>query len=136
MHNKMLPQFQRACPPLDRAVGAFLDDLEQRGLSDRVLLVITCEFGRTPRVNGDGGRDHWPGLCTLALAGGGLKMGGMVGESTVRAEVPKTRPIHPMDLMATVFHVLGIDSRQQVPDPAGRPQFLLPDGAEPVAELL
>src|SRR5207237_8063994 len=116
MHNKMPPQLKQACPPLDRAISVFLDDLHQRGLSEKILLVITGEFGRTPRINGDTGRDHWGPLCTLALAAGGLKMGQAVGESSSKAEVPKTTPITPMDLMATVFHVLGIDPQLQVND--------------------
>jgi hypothetical protein len=136
MHNKMLPQLQQACPPLDRAISVFLDDLAQRGLSEKILLVITGEFGRTPRINGDAGRDHWGPLCTLALAGGGLKMGQVVGESSGKAEVPKTAPIYPKDLMATIFHVLGIDPQLQYQDQSGRPQFLLPEGATPIAELV
>ncbi|HMF14210.1 MAG TPA: DUF1501 domain-containing protein, partial [Gemmataceae bacterium] len=90
---------------------------------------------RTPRINGDAGRDHWGPLCTLALAGGGLKMGQVVGESSAKAEVPKTTPIQPKDLMATIFHALGIDAKQQYLDPSGRPQNLLPDGAKAIAEL-
>src|SRR6516164_6294460 len=136
MHNRMLPQLQQACPPLDRAISVFLDDLAQRGLSEKILLVITGEFGRTPRINGDAGRDHWGPLCTLALAGGGLKMGQVVGESSGKAEVPKTAPIYPKDLMATIFHVLGIDQQQQYVDQSGRPQFLLAEGAKPIAELV
>jgi hypothetical protein len=136
MHNKMLPQLNQACPPMDQAIATFLEDLADRGLSERILLVITGEFGRTPRINGDAGRDHWGPLCTLALAGGGLKMGQVVGESSSKAEVPKTNPIYPKDLMATLFHVLGIDSQVQFPDLSGRPQYLLPDGARPISELL
>jgi Protein of unknown function (DUF1501) len=135
MHNKMLPQLKQACPPMDQAIATFLEDLSDRGLSERILLVITGEFGRTPRINGDAGRDHWGPLCTLALAGGGLKMGQVVGESSSKAEVPKTKPIYPKDLMATLFQVLGIDPRVQFPDFSGRPQYLLPDGARPIAEL-
>lgn len=136
MHNKLPPQMQQACPPMDRALTVFLDDLADRGLSQKILLVITGEFGRTPRINGDTGRDHWGPLCTLALAGGGLKMGQVVGESTAKAEVPKTRPIYPRDLMATIFHALGIDPQQQYVDQSGRPQYLLPEGAEPITELI
>ena len=136
MHNKMKPQLEQACPPLDRAIGVFLDDLKERGLSEKVLLVITGEFGRTPRINGDAGRDHWGPLCTLALAGGGLKMGHAVGESNAKAEVPKTTPITPKDLMATIFHVLGIDQQLQINDPTGRPTYLLPEGAKVIAELV
>jgi hypothetical protein len=136
MHNKMKPQLEKACPPLDRAISLFLDDLAERGLSEKILLVITGEFGRTPRINGDAGRDHWGPLCTLALAGGGLKMGQVIGESSAKAEVPKTTPIAPKELVATVFHVLGIDPTLQVTDPSGRPQYLLPEDAKPIAELI
>jgi hypothetical protein len=136
MHSTMLPQLKQACPPMDRAISIFLEDLAERGLSEKILLVITGEFGRTPRINGAAGRDHWGPLCTLALAGGGLKMGQVVGESTSKAEVPKTTPIYPKDLMATVFHVLGIDPHLQYPDPSGRPQYLLPEGAQPIADLV
>jgi hypothetical protein len=136
MHEKIAPQMQQACPPLDHAISVFLEDVAQRGLSEKILLVITGEFGRTPRVNGSAGRDHWGPLCTLALAGGGLKMGQAIGESSAKAEVPKSAPIEPKHLMATIFHVLGIDPRVQVLDQAGRPQYLLPDEAQPIAELI
>jgi hypothetical protein len=136
MHEKIVPQLQQACPPMDRAIATFLEDLAERGLSEKILLVITGEFGRTPRINGVAGRDHWGPLCTLAFAGGGLRMGQVVGESSSKAEVPKSTPISPKDVMATVFHVLGIDPQTQFPDPAGRPQYLLPEGARPIAELV
>ena len=136
MHSDMKPQLEQACPPMDRAISVFLEDLEMRGLSEKILLVITGEFGRTPRINGSAGRDHWGPLCTLALAGGGLRMGQSIGESSERAEIPRTTPIYPKDLMATVFHVLGINQQQQYVDQSGRPTFLLPDGARPIAELV
>jgi hypothetical protein len=136
MHNDMKPQLEQACPPMDRAISVFLEDLEARGLSDKILLVITGEFGRTPRINGSAGRDHWGPLCTLALAGGGLRMGQAIGESSERAETPRTTPIYPKDLMATVFRVLGIPLDQQYVDQSGRPTFLLPEGARPIAELV
>lgn len=129
-------QLKQACPPMDHAVSVFLEDLAQRGMGDKVLLVLTGEFGRTPRINQFAGRDHWGPLCTLALAGGGLRMGQVVGESTAKAEVPKTNPIAPKELMATVFHVLGFDSHLQFPDQSGRPQYLLPEGSKPIAELV
>lgn len=136
MHEKIAPQMQQACPPLDHVLATFLEDVAQRGLADRILLVVTGEFGRTPRVNGVAGRDHWGPLCTLALAGGGLRMGQVVGESSAHAELPKSTPIHPRHLMATVFHVLGIDTQTQLIDPSGRPQYLVPDGALPIRELV
>jgi Protein of unknown function (DUF1501) len=136
MHEKIEPQLQQACPPLDHVVATFLEDVQQRGLSEKILLVITGEFGRTPRINQVAGRDHWGPLCTLALAGGGLKMGQVIGESSAKAEVPKSTPIHPRELMATIFHVLGIDPQSQFIDPAGRPQYLLPENARPIRELV
>lgn len=136
MHEKIEPQLKQACPPLDHVVATFLEDVRQRGLSEKILLVITGEFGRTPRINGVAGRDHWGPLCTLALAGGGLKMGQVIGESSPKAEVPRSTPIYPRDLMATIFHVLGIDPHTQFVDNAGRPQYLLPDGAKPIRELV
>ncbi|GDY10143.1 hypothetical protein LBMAG52_36290 [Planctomycetia bacterium] len=129
-------QLEQACPPMDHAISVFLEDVAQRGLSEKILLVVTGEFGRTPRVNGHNGRDHWGPLCTLAMAGGGLKMGQVVGESSPKAEVPKSTPIQPKHLMATIFHVLGIDQHTQYVDQSGRPQYLLPDGSAPIRELI
>ena len=91
---------------VDKAVSAFIEDLEARGLSEKVLLVITGEFGRTPRINKKAGRDHWGNQCTLALAGGGLRMGQVIGQSDRTASRPATEPIGVPDLMSTVMHTL------------------------------
>src|SRR5439155_13986195 len=116
-------------------VSAFVQDINQRGLQDDILLVISGEFGRTPRINGSAGRDHWAPLSTLALAGGGLRMGQVVGESNSRVEVPRTTPITPQDLMATVFHVLGLPQGLHYNDPTGRPTPMI-TGGRPIAELV
>ncbi len=92
--------------PLDHAVSAFLEDVEERGLSDKILLVITGDFGRTPKVNKRGGRDHWSRLSTLALAGGGLPMGQVIGASSPKADVPSTEPVTLRHLLGTVLDVL------------------------------
>jgi len=92
--------------PLDRALSAFLEDLDQRGLSDKVLTVVTGDFGRTPKINKNGGRDHWANLCTLALIGGGLKMGQVIGKSAKNNDVPATNPYSTSNLLATVMHTL------------------------------
>jgi hypothetical protein len=92
--------------PLDRALSAFLEDVEARGLSDKVLLVLTGDFGRTPKINPRGGRDHWANLCTLALAGGGLKMGQVIGRSDRNNAVPATTPYSTPNLLSTVMHAL------------------------------
>ncbi len=128
MHGQIEKAMTTRGPQVDRAVAAFVDDVAQRGLTEKILLVITGEFGRTPRVNRNAGRDHWAPLSTLALSGGGLKMGQVVGESNANAEVPKTAPIGPQDLMATVFDVLGIDHKLQFTNMAGRPVYLLEEG--------
>jgi hypothetical protein len=135
MHGQIANAMKTLGPQVDHAVAAFLEDVQQRGLERDILLVITGEFGRTPRINGSAGRDHWAPLSTLALAGGGLKMGQVVGESTAKAEVPKTTPITPQDLMATVFHVLGIPQDQHYRDPSGRPTPMI-SGGKPIAELV
>jgi uncharacterized protein (DUF1501 family) len=93
-------------PPLDKALSAFLEDVEQRGLRDKVLLILTGDFGRTPKINNRGGRDHWANLCTLALFGGGLKTGQVVGRSDRTNSAPATDPVTPAHLLGTVMHTL------------------------------
>ena len=135
MHGQIERGMKSRSPQLDQAVSAFVGDVHERGLAERILLVITGEFGRTPRVNGNAGRDHWAPLSTLALAGGGLKMGQVVGDSAPKVDVPRTTPVTPQDLMATVFHVLGINPQVQFLSPAGRPTYMLEKG-RPIAELV
>ncbi|MBM4004377.1 MAG: DUF1501 domain-containing protein [Planctomycetes bacterium] len=135
MHGGIKPAMDSLGPQVDRSVAALVEDLDLRGLSDRVLLVISGEFGRTPKINGGAGRDHWAPLSTLALAGGGLKMGQVIGESAEKVDVPKSAPIGPQDLMATVFQVLGIDGRVQYVNQAGRPVYMIEQG-RPIEELV
>lgn len=92
--------------PLDQAVAAFLEDVAERGLSEKILLVITGEFGRTPKIQQKGGRDHWPGLASLVFAGGGLKMGQVIGRSAPTAAIPSSDPHHLPHLVGTVLHTL------------------------------
>jgi hypothetical protein len=135
MHGGIKQAMDNLGPKVDRAVSAFVSDCADRGLDQDVLLVITGEFGRTPRINPSAGRDHWAPLSTLALAGGGLKMGQTIGESNSKVEVPKSTPIGPQDLMATVFHVLGMPQELQYKDPTGRPTNMI-TGGKPIAELV
>lgn len=135
MHGQIAQGMKNLGPKVDHAVATFIDDLHQRGMEKDVLLVITGEFGRTPRINGSAGRDHWAPLSTLALAGGGLKMGQVVGQSSEKAEVPKSTPITPQDLMATVFHVAGLPQDLHYKDPTGRPVPMIV-GGRPIAELV
>jgi hypothetical protein len=135
MHGQIKNALKSRSPQLDQAVAAFVQDVAERGLTEKILLVITGEFGRTPRINRNAGRDHWAPLSTLALSGGGLKMGQVVGESSANAEVPKSAPIGPQDLMATVFNVLGFDPKLQFTNLSGRPTYLLEEGT-PIRELV
>ena len=135
MHGMIKQGLEQRSPQLDHAVATFVEDLHQRGLEQNILLVISGEFGRTPKINGSAGRDHWAPLSTLALAGGGLNMGQIVGESAEKIDVPKTKPIGPQDLMATVFHVLGIDRRVQFLSTAGRPTYMIEEG-RPIEQLV
>jgi uncharacterized protein (DUF1501 family) len=138
-HGGIVPGCKELCPPLDHAVATFIEDVHARGLEKDILLVITGEFGRTPRIDDvrykEPGRDHWPGLNTLVLMGGGLKMGQVIGTSDGKAAYPASRPISPQDLMATMFHVLGIDPGIQYVNPSGRPVSMIDDG-KAIDELL
>jgi hypothetical protein len=135
MHGNIERSMSQRGPEVDQAVSAFIEDVCQRGLDKNILLVVTGEFGRTPKINRNAGRDHWAPLSTLALAGGGLRMGQAVGESDAKAYRPATDPISPQDLMATVFHVLGIDTKLQFLNQAGRPVYMIEDG-KPITELI
>jgi uncharacterized protein DUF1501 len=127
---------KKLIPPFDAAFAALVDDLHQRGLDKRVLVIAMGEFGRTPRMNPEGGRDHWGNTFSVAFAGGGLKTGQAVGKSNPRGEYPVDRPLGPQDVTATVFHHLGIDARKvSFPDATGRPIYLVEDG-EPIRELV
>lgn len=131
-------------PPFDQAVSALIEDIHARGLDRRVMIVVTGEFGHTPRISyqkgtGTGvlqpGRDHWPGAMSILVSGGGLRMGQVVGSTNRLGEAPQDRPLSPNDLWATVYRHLGIDTHSAFPDHAGRPMPILPDG-EPIRELI
>jgi hypothetical protein len=123
-------------PPLDRAIGTLIDDLVQRGLYDSTLVVAMGEFGRTPRMNKDAGRDHWGKTFSILMGCGSMRMGQIIGRTSARGEHVVDRPISPQDVAATVYHHLGIDARTVIfKDRAGRPTYLL-DSGEPIQELI
>lgn len=107
MHGNIANSMKGRSPQLDPAIAALVEDIHQRGQDKNILFVVTGEFGRTPKVKRNAGREHWAPLSTLALAGGGLNMGQVVGESARKVDVPKSPPIRPRDLMATVFQMLA-----------------------------
>ncbi len=126
---------QRLVPPMEQAYAALLDDLDERGMLDSTLVVWMGEFGRTPKINSDAGRDHWPGCYSVLLAGGGIRGGQVIGASDATGSRPKHRPVTPADIHATVFSALGYDPRNTTYQSVdGRP-IPLSDG-EPIAEIL
>jgi hypothetical protein len=127
--------YRTLLPLYDMAVAALINDLHERGLSEQVTVVVWGEFGRTPRVNKTGGRDHWPSAGYALVAGGGLKMGQYIGETDTYAARPKSQPYTPQNLFATLYHVLGMNPAATIPNSAGRPMYLL-DEREPIRELL
>jgi uncharacterized protein (DUF1501 family) len=122
-------------PWLDAGVSTLFRDLAERGLLETTLVVITGEFGRTPRINKNAGRDHWGPAFTVALGGGGLKGGVVVGKTDARAERPASDPYGPEDLSATICKLFGIDPKEEVMTPEGRPVALVNNG-KVIGELL
>ncbi len=121
---------------LDQCLSALVEDLEQRGMLDDVTVLVWGEFGRTPRINKDGGRDHWPQANCALLAGGGMRVGQVLGSTDRLGEAPDERPIHLQEVLATVYHNLGIDPRTlTVQDRSGRPQYML-EHRDPIPELV
>jgi uncharacterized protein (DUF1501 family) len=129
----LVKDMPRRAPIYDAAVSALIEDLHDRGLDRKVAVLIWGEFGRTPRIN-KGGRDHWPSSMSVLLAGGGLKMGQVIGSTNEKGERPRDRPLHPNDVLATMYEFLGIDHTQAFVNPQGRPIPILPHGT-PIAEL-
>jgi hypothetical protein len=121
-------------PDFDRAFAALIDDLTSRGRLESTLVVAAGEFGRTPRINSAGGRDHWPGVWSIALAGGGIRAGQVVGASDAEAAYPAERPVTLKDVLASIYHSMGIDARQHLSRPGGEP-FALVEGGYPIREL-
>ncbi len=129
LSNKYLPLF-------DHALSVFLRDLEQRGLLATTTVVVWGEFGRTPRINAKGGRDHWPATQSVLLAGGGIPGGVVVGETDAHGGAPKQRPVHVQEVVATLYRNLGIDvASVKIPDLNGRPRFLVDENRRPLGEL-
>ncbi|MBI3667731.1 MAG: DUF1501 domain-containing protein [Acidobacteria bacterium] len=122
-------------PMFDNAFSSLLEDLHQRSLLDNTLVVAMGEFGRTPKVNPAGGRDHWPACWTIMFAGGGVKGGQVVGESDEIGGAPKTRPVTPAEVAATIYHALGIPLDTEMRGAQGRPIRLVDQGVEAIHEL-
>jgi hypothetical protein len=126
---------QRLLPKFDQSFATLIEDLDQRGRLDNTLVLLWGEFGRTPRINANSGRDHWSNVMSVVMAGGGLKRGVVLGESDPRAEFPKERPLTPQDVLATMYHLLGIDRHKTFSNDASLTVEILNYG-EPIHEIL
>jgi hypothetical protein len=136
-HGTTFDNARHHLPMLDIALSALLDDLEQRGMSQDVSVLVWGEFGRTPKINPNGGRDHWPPVACAMLAGGGIRTGQVIGATDAWAAYAKDRPVHVRDILATMYHNLGIDVTTHVlEDPFGRPFALMDGKHQPLKELI
>lgn len=134
-HDSLYQNLKAKLADLDRGYAALIEDLDETGMLKTTLVTLTSEFGRTPRLNATGGRDHWPKVQTSLIAGAGVKGGTVVGESDGIGAEPADRPVTPADLAATVFERLGVDPAKRLMTEGGRPVMLVRDG-KPITELL
>ena len=134
-HSNLKKGFQTQLPAFDVALARLIRDLEDRGLLDSTLVMVSSEFGRTPKINKDAGRDHWPKVFSTMLAGGGIKRGSIYGLSDSLAAEPEENAVSPEDLAATVYNQLGINSDKELMAPGGRPVEIV-DGGKVIADLL
>jgi hypothetical protein len=135
MHVSIKPSMQGQMPAFDQAFATLIRDLERRGLLDSTLVMVTSEFGRTPKINGTAGRDHWPKVFSIVLAGGGIKKGLIYGTSDATASEPENDPLTVEDWATTVYHQLGINADKELMAPGGRPIEIC-DGGKVRKELL
>jgi hypothetical protein len=136
-HGKNFDALRQDLPMLDQGVTALVEDLHNRGLEKDVSVIVWGEFGRTPVINKDGGRDHWPRVSCALLAGGGMKMGQVIGATDRLGGEASERPVHFSEVFATLYHNLGIDvNKVTLNDFAGRPQFVVENGSQPMRELV
>ncbi len=135
-HTSNFKELKRMLPELDRGIANLVQDLHDRGMQDDVITVVWGEFGRTPKINSsDAGRDHWAPVMSALVAGGGLKMGQMIGSTSAKGEYPKERPYKVPHLLSTIYSAMGIDPSFTFPNGAGRPMYIL-DDRDKVEELL
>jgi uncharacterized protein (DUF1501 family) len=135
-HGQNFRYLKRHLPLFDQGISALVEDVYARGLDRTCTVVVWGEFGRTPKINKDAGRDHWARVNSCLLAGGGMRTGQVIGSTTADAGQAKDSPIHYRDVLATVYHNLGIDPHGMMVDVAGRPSPILPAEAQPIARVV
>ena len=135
-HGGNFERLREQLPLFDQGVSALVEDLHDRGLDRDVTVVVWGEFGRTPKINKDAGRDHWSRVSMALLFGGGMRVGQVIGSTDKLGGSAASRPVHYQDVLATVYHNLGIDPHAFIRDKADRPVSILPPTAEPIRELV
>ena len=136
-HGSNFKHARTNLPDFDRAMASLVEDLHDRGLNEDVTVIAWGEFGRTPRINKNAGRDHWPRVSSALLAGGGMRTGQVIGSTTADGGEAKDRPVHFQEVFATLYHNLGIDTATTtVDDLSGRPRYLVKPGFQPLREVI
>ncbi len=135
-HGNNFGHLRRHLPLFDQGISALVDDIYMRGLDKDVTVVVWGEFGRTPKINKDAGRDHWAPVNSAILAGGGMKVGQVIGTTDKVGGYAASSPIHYQDVLATVYHNLGIDPHMYIQDRTDRPVSILPPTTEPIRQLI
>lgn len=135
-HGDNFGHLKKHLPVFDQGIAALIEDIYDRGLGDDVTVVVCDEFGRTPKINDKGGRDHWAPVNCAWLAGGGMKVGQVIGATDRTGAYAEDRPVHFRDILATVYHNLGIDPQALIRDQTERPVRILPEDARPIRELV
>ncbi|RPI83543.1 MAG: DUF1501 domain-containing protein, partial [Planctomycetaceae bacterium] len=135
-HGNNFAHLKGNLPVFDQGIAALVQDLSERGLERDVTVVVWGEFGRTPKINKDAGRDHWARVNGALIAGGGLRTGQVIGSTDGLADSAKDRPIHYLDVLATLYQTLGIDPRELVRDLQDRPIPVLPSSTQVIRELV
>jgi hypothetical protein len=135
MHNQIVRSFKQQMPSFDQAFSALIRDLDRTGLLKETLVMVSSEFGRTPKINRNAGRDHWPKVFSVVLAGGGIKGGMIYGSSNATASEPEEKPVGPADLFTTVYHCMGIVADKELMAPGDRPIEIV-DGGQVIKSIL
>jgi uncharacterized protein (DUF1501 family) len=128
MHDGIQRAMERTMPSFDQAFAALISDLEERGMLDETLVTVSSEFGRTPMINNRAGRDHWPKVFSVAMAGGGVKRGLAHGTSNATGAEPEDNPVSIEDFAHTVYHLMGIDAGKELMAPGARPIEIVANG--------
>jgi uncharacterized protein (DUF1501 family) len=134
-HGGNFTHLKQNLPMFDKGVASLVRDIYERGLDNDVTVVVWGEFGRTPKINKDAGRDHWPRVNGALLAGGGMRTGQVIGSTDALADSAKDRPVPYQDVLVSLYHKLGIDPHEPVRDSFDRPVTILPGTARAIREL-